>query len=84
MHRDGKAYRLAAVRETFEETGILLARRKGEKGLLEVESEEVARERKRVHKSEVKFTDWLESKDAAADTGKSSSRCFHVPCKAED
>lgn len=72
MHQDGKAYRLAAVRETFEETGILLARGKGDSKLLEVEADEVARQRKRVHMNEVKFVDWLESQGAVADTGKHS------------
>lgn len=71
VHCDGDAYRLAAVRETFEETGILLARKKdGAKGLLEIEREEVAEARGRVHRSEVKFTDWLDSKGGIPDTSK--------------
>ncbi|KAK3954908.1 hypothetical protein QBC32DRAFT_334960 [Pseudoneurospora amorphoporcata] len=71
LHRDSEAYRLAAVRETFEESGILLARRKGgsDGGLLELSEEELEEGRKEVFGDKVKFTSWLESKGGVADVG---------------
>lgn len=84
VHRDGKAYRLAAVRETFEEAGILLARKKdGEKGLLEIGKEEVAEARKMVHGSEVKFTDWVDSKGGIPDTGPFITSHLDITTKQE-
>ncbi|KAI5200654.1 hypothetical protein AUEXF2481DRAFT_3005 [Aureobasidium subglaciale EXF-2481] len=65
-HCDSEAYRLAAVRETFEESGILLARTKDGR-LLEVEEDEREKVRKLVHGDKIKFEDWLEEKDAKAD-----------------
>ncbi|KAK1776834.1 hypothetical protein QBC45DRAFT_452906 [Copromyces sp. CBS 386.78] len=67
LHRDSEAYRLAAVRETFEESGILLARRKGGGELLELSEEELEEGRKQVFGDRVKFTAWLESKGGEAD-----------------
>ncbi|KAK4446409.1 putative nudix hydrolase 7 [Podospora aff. communis PSN243] len=61
IHRDSEAYRLAAVRETFEESGILLARRQGGSELLSVSSEVMEAGRKEVHGNRVKFVDWLRS-----------------------
>lgn len=69
-HHDSDAYRMAAVRETFEESGILLARTKDGR-LLEVEEEERVKVRKLVHGDKIKFEDWLDEKDAKADLGKS-------------
>lgn len=39
-HEDSNVYRLAACRETFEESGILLARKKKGKGLLQISEAE--------------------------------------------
>ncbi|KAI5467506.1 hypothetical protein BGZ63DRAFT_371423 [Mariannaea sp. PMI_226] len=64
-HRDGLAYRLGAIRETFEETGILLAHKDGELVNLSVEERDVAR--KRIHGNQVKFQDWVESLGAQPD-----------------
>jgi 8-oxo-dGTP pyrophosphatase MutT (NUDIX family) len=59
-HQDGPAYRLGAVRETFEETGILLAKRNGE--LFNVPAgEERDAARRRIHSNEVGFGDWVKS-----------------------
>jgi len=68
-HRDGLAYRIGAIRETFEETGILLAKRKDGSGEL-VNLENVDREaaRRRIHANEVKFTDWVNSVGGIPDT----------------
>ncbi|KAK0657841.1 NUDIX domain-containing protein [Cercophora newfieldiana] len=60
IHRDSEAYRLAAVRETFEESGILLARRRDGCGLLSVSGEVMEAGRKEVHGNRVKFVDWLD------------------------
>ncbi|GME22611.1 hypothetical protein GTA08_BOTSDO11716 [Neofusicoccum parvum] len=79
-HRDGAAYRRAGVRECFEESGILLARRSGGEGgaesggagrgsapLLHVEREERERARREVHAGERPFGDVLRAWGAAAD-----------------
>jgi len=63
---------MAAVRETFEESGILLARTK-EGRLLEVDEDEREKVRKLVHGDKIKFEDWLDEKGAKADLGKFSS-----------
>ncbi len=74
-HVDGPAYRLAAIRETFEETGILLARVRGSSGeqqpgpLLDVPEAEKQRGRKAIHAEQVRFEDWLASLGGVADTG---------------
>jgi 8-oxo-dGTP pyrophosphatase MutT (NUDIX family) len=69
-HQDGPSYRIGAIRETFEETGILLAKRKdGSRELLSLEAAERDAARKRIHGNEVKFTDWLDSVGGVADTG---------------
>ena len=69
-HEDGEAYRLAAIRETFEESGIVLARNNGFGRLIEVSEEERESGRKAVHNSETRFPDWLAKKGGRADTGK--------------
>lgn len=66
-HRDGLAYRVGAIRETFEETGILLARKDG--GLVKLSAEERDAARKRIHGNEVKFLEWLKSVGAEPDLG---------------
>lgn len=70
MHRDGPSYRIGAIRETFEETGILLAKRKyGNGELVSLETEERDAARKRIHGNEVNFTEWVESVGGIPDTG---------------
>jgi 8-oxo-dGTP pyrophosphatase MutT (NUDIX family) len=59
-HQDSRAYRLAAIRETFEESGILLAKKKGQPGLLEIDDEKRELGRRQVHNNEVKFADLVE------------------------
>lgn len=66
-HKDGLAYRLGAIRETFEETGILLAKKNGELVNLGVEERDAAR--KKIHGNQVKFQDWVESLGATPDLG---------------
>lgn len=61
---------MAAVRECFEETGILLARRKGDESrLVHVDVAEREAARKRIHGNEVRFGDWVESVGGVPDTG---------------
>lgn len=75
FHRDSLAYRLAAVRETFEESGILLARAREAKGhdddnnndaspLLTIPPDIAATFRTAVHGETVKFTDFLDKQGA--------------------
>ncbi|KAL6887745.1 hypothetical protein HDV57DRAFT_515228 [Trichoderma longibrachiatum] len=64
-HVDGPAYRLGAIRECFEETGILLATKDGR--LVDLSQQERDEARKRIHGSQIKFADWLKSIDAEAD-----------------
>ena len=73
QHEDSEPYRLAAVRETFEESGILLARPIGsgpDAGLLTVPDDVREAGRKEVHANKVKFTEWLERVGGVADTSK--------------
>lgn len=65
-HQDGLAYRLGAIRETFEETGILLAKKDGNLINLRIEERDVAR--KKIHGNQTSFLDWLESLGAEPDT----------------
>ncbi len=67
-HVDGKAYRAGAIRECFEESGILLAR-KEDGGLLEVEESVREKGRKDVHAGKVKFADWVSEQGGVVDTG---------------
>lgn len=72
MHEDGPAYRLAAVRETFEESGILLAKKAGqsrERGLLHVPDEVREAGRREVHANRARFTEWLKSVGGEPDVG---------------
>lgn len=70
-HRDGEAYRLAAIRETFEESGILLARKAvgNTTDLLELSDEAREAGRKAVHGNSVRFVDWLRDMGGIPDTG---------------
>ncbi|CAH0029830.1 unnamed protein product [Clonostachys rhizophaga] len=68
-HEDGEAYRLGAIRECFEETGILLAKAKnGGDDLIALPSGEIQAARKKIHNNQIKFGDWLESINAVPDT----------------
>lgn len=67
-HIDGKAYRLGAIRETFEESGILLAHKVGDKNtLLELPEDVKEAGRKAIHSDKVKFSDWLAEQGGEAD-----------------
>lgn len=64
---DGPAYRLAAVRETFEESGILLARDSQTSAFHQIDEDACDAGRKSVHRGDVKFTEWLQKRGAVPD-----------------
>lgn len=69
-HRDCAAYRLGAIRETFEEAGILLAKKRGkEDRLIKLTDGESDEARKKIHGNKVKFTEWVESIGGVPDVG---------------
>ncbi|CAF9913282.1 MAG: hypothetical protein HETSPECPRED_001378 [Heterodermia speciosa] len=67
-HEDSEAYRISAIRECFEETGILIANKKGSDGLLELNDKEREESRHAVHNEKIPFKVWLNEKDAIANT----------------
>ncbi|KAK2000680.1 NUDIX domain-containing protein [Colletotrichum falcatum] len=72
-HEDGHAYRLGAIRECFEETGILLATRKNSNDrstLVNLPSADRDRARKRIYEGKVRFRDWVDSVGGVPDTGR--------------
>jgi hypothetical protein len=58
---------MAAIRETFEESGILLARNNGFGRLIEVPEAEREAGRKAVHADQIPFEKWLAQKGGRAD-----------------
>ncbi|KAI0204664.1 hypothetical protein F4808DRAFT_352160 [Astrocystis sublimbata] len=66
LHEDSMVYRHAAIRETFEESGILLARDSGG-SLLNIPVAERDKVRRAVHANEIHFGDWLASVGAVPD-----------------
>jgi len=61
---------LCVIRECFEESGILLAKRNdGSGNLLEVEEEGRERARKEIHAGKLRFGDWVESQGGILDSG---------------
>ncbi|EME83677.1 uncharacterized protein MYCFIDRAFT_47198 [Pseudocercospora fijiensis CIRAD86] len=66
-HEDSPVYRMAAIRETFEESGILLARNNGFGRLIEIPESEREAGRKLVHSSEIPFPKFLAQKGGRAD-----------------
>ncbi|KAI1128724.1 hypothetical protein F5Y10DRAFT_240086 [Nemania abortiva] len=68
-HVDSLAYRLGAIRETFEESGILLAREGSKDGpLLNLPTSERDKARKAIYENSINFGKWLESVGGIADT----------------
>ncbi|KHN94663.1 NUDIX hydrolase domain protein [Metarhizium album ARSEF 1941] len=65
-HQDGPGYRMGAIRETFEETGILLATKDGT--LVNLSAKQRDEARKNIHGHKVKFGDFLKSIGAVAET----------------
>lgn len=79
---DGGAYRVAAVRECFEECGILLAKSKKGTGrvsegqMLDIGVEERERARKEIHGGRLGFREWVGDKGGVVDLG----MCFSLLC----
>lgn len=69
-HVDSDIYRMAAIRETFEESGILLAKNAGFGRLIEVPEAEREEGRRKVHSNEIPFQKWLAQKGGRTDTGR--------------
>jgi 8-oxo-dGTP pyrophosphatase MutT (NUDIX family) len=70
-HEDGPHYRRAAIRELFEESGILLAK-DGRSGKMVVVDEATREQgRKVIHQNKMTFDEWLKQQHANAepDTG---------------
>ena len=69
-HEDGNVYRLAAVRECFEESGILLAKRADNlERLLELSDEERYQGRHAIHENTIGFQDWVKEHKGVPDVG---------------
>ena len=67
-HEDSEAYRMGAIRECFEESGILLAKSKGKpQEMLDLSEEEREHGRHSIHRGEFTFSDWLERKGGVSD-----------------
>ena len=59
-HEDSNAYRKAAIRECFEESGLLLAKRHAEpRELVELSEQEREEGRKAVHAERISFAEWV-------------------------
>ncbi|KAE8331752.1 hypothetical protein BDV39DRAFT_168513 [Aspergillus sergii] len=65
-HDDAIWYRNAALRELFEESGILLAKDQNSGKMLAVPEQKREEGRKRIHRNEVTFTEWLKQQNPAA------------------
>jgi 8-oxo-dGTP pyrophosphatase MutT (NUDIX family) len=69
-HIDGPEYRLGAIRECFEESGILLATKNdGSGAILEVPEDVREKGRKEIHSGKVRFGDWVKSQSGVVDSG---------------
>jgi 8-oxo-dGTP pyrophosphatase MutT (NUDIX family) len=80
-HQDSRVYRMAAIRETFEECGILLAKDKKTGRLrADVSDEEREQGRRDVHGGKVKFGDLLERWGVEPDLGTISLLCSSTSC----
>lgn len=66
-HEDSPSYRRAAIRELFEESGILLARERDSKKMLVVDEETREKGRRLIHQNQISFTEWLGQQHSAAE-----------------
>ncbi|KAL4878408.1 hypothetical protein BJY04DRAFT_221133 [Aspergillus karnatakaensis] len=65
-HEDASWYRNAAIRELFEESGILLAKDQSSGKLLAVREEEREHGRREIHQKRTTFPEWLEAQSSLA------------------
>ncbi|KAI4265678.1 MAG: hypothetical protein L6R38_009248 [Xanthoria sp. 2 TBL-2021] len=72
LHEDSPAYRIGAIRECFEESGILLARDRNNSNnassLLQLTEQERDAGRNAIHKKQIRFQDWVRSHGGILDT----------------
>lgn len=66
-HEDSPSYRRAAIRELFEESGILLAKEGASKKMLVVDEETRENGRRLIHQNKVTFAEWLRQQNATAE-----------------
>lgn len=66
-HEDRLEYRLAAIREAFEESGLLLARDNNSGNLLKLRPSELEEGRRKIHANKIPFKEWLAEKGGHAD-----------------
>lgn len=66
-HEDSPSYRHAAIRELFEESGILLAKEGASKKMLVVDEETRENGRRLIHQNKVTFAEWLRQQNATAE-----------------
>ncbi|KAH8693792.1 putative NUDIX family hydrolase [Talaromyces proteolyticus] len=66
-HDDAINYRRAAIRELFEESGILLAKDRVSGELVHINDAEKERGRKDIHNNKIVFSEWLHGQNTAAE-----------------
>lgn len=81
-HDDAPWYRRAALRELFEESGILLAKDESSGEMVTVSEKERERGRRAIHGGEVEFGEWLGGQGGAVpDIGESSLLTLRWVCR---
>ncbi|KAL4913416.1 hypothetical protein BDW62DRAFT_192513 [Aspergillus aurantiobrunneus] len=65
-HEDASWYRNAALRELFEESGILLAKDQTSGKMLAVQEEEREKGRREIHQKRTTFSEWLKRQSSTA------------------
>lgn len=66
-HEDSATYRRAAIRELFEESGILLAKNQTSGKILAVDEPTRESGRRLIHQNKITFDEWLKQQDANAE-----------------
>jgi 8-oxo-dGTP pyrophosphatase MutT (NUDIX family) len=66
-HEDSPSYRRAAIRELFEESGILLAKNRTSGKLIAVDEPTREAGRRLIHQNKTTFDEWLKEQDNDAD-----------------
>lgn len=66
-HDEAVYYRRAAIRELFEESGILLARDLTTGQMITLDEAEREKGRQAIHRQEITFIEWLKKHNAAAE-----------------
>ncbi|KAJ5808175.1 hypothetical protein N7474_009444 [Penicillium riverlandense] len=65
-HDDAPCYRRAAIRELFEESGVLLAKDAGSGKMIAVNEEAREKGRRLIHQNKISFAEWLKQQNSAA------------------